>query len=618
MNTKKLLSSLVLFMFCACISFAQGTDVTVLLEENFDVFTEGTADEPATTDISTPAYTGKLPTTLSGWKGSKVYEAGGSLMIGDGGNIETARLSGYSYGKTIKITLDIKSRSSYGGVATLSMGSAYSPYISHQEILSDDQWHTITVYAASASGSYGLKISPLLIADGLLIDNLKIEMSENFVAPPTAKQPGTATATSFTATWDRVSGATGYLLDVYTKAEGTGEKEYLLKDKEVAYTSQSVDGLTEGKTYYYTVRAKKGDNISDYSNEIEVVEVITSVDAPKATEATNVTLGGFTANWEAVAKAAKYNVMLFKTETMAETTEKKILDEDFSGVTQGSLTGVEFGNTSEYLDAYTTVPGWYGVAHCFAAGYIGIAPFSGAGSITTPALDLSANNGAGKLTINMAEGNFGTYYAGTVVTISLYNGNGETAAETKTVTLEEGFKEYTLDFTKGTDKSYIEVSYNGSKKLFIDYMNVTTTLNAGDKYTSLIETREVEGGKTSTDFTVAIDQNTSYSYQVTAYVRTVVNGEIDLLGSAASNAVEVTIESTGINDAISSSNGTSLRITDGGVVVTLNGPAAINVYGMGGQMMKSVRGVKGENSISLAPGAAIVKAGGKAYKVVIR
>lgn len=599
-------------------SFAQDADVTVLLDEKFDAFTEGTVDAPATTDISTPSYSGKLATTLSGWKGSKVYEAGGSLMIGDGGNIETARLSGYSYGKTIKITMDVKSRASYGGIVTVSMGSSYSSYINHQEELSDDQWHTITIYSASASGTYGLKISPLLILEGMLIDNLKVEMSDKFVAPPTAKQPEIATATSFTATWDRISGVTSYLLDVYTKAEGTGEKTYLLKDEEVTTTSKRVEGLEEGKTYYYTVRAKKGDNISDYSNEIEVVEVITSVDAPRGLAATNITANGFTANWEAVAKAAKYEVMLFKAETMAEATEKKILDEDFSKVTVGSLTSIEYGKTQEYLDAYTTVPGWYGVAHCFAAGYMGIYPYSGAGTITTPALDLSANKGAGKLTINMAEGSFGTYYEGAVVTISLYNGNEETAAETQTVTLEKDFKEYTVEFTKGTAESYIEISYSGSNKLFIDYMNVTTTLNAGDKYTSLVETREVEGNNTSADFSVAFDENTTYSYQVIAYVRTVVNGEIDLLGSAASEPVEVKYVPTGVNGITNNGEGTSLRVTDGGVVVVLDSPAAINVYGMGGQMMKSVHGVKGANSISLAPGVAIVKAGNKSYKVVIR
>ena len=618
MNTKKLLSSLVLFIFCTSMSFAQDADVTVLLDEKFDAFTEGTVDAPATTDISTPSYSGKLATTLSGWKGSKVYEAGGSLMIGDGGNIETARLSGYSYGKTIKITMDVKSRASYGGIVTVSMGSSYSSYINHQEELSDDQWHTITIYSASASGTYGLKISPLLILEGMLIDNLKVEMSDKFVAPPTAKQPEIATATSFTATWDRISGVTSYLLDVYTKAEGTGEKTYLLKDEEVTTTSKRVEGLEEGKTYYYTVRAKKGDNISDYSNEIEVVEVITSVDAPRGLAATNITANGFTANWEAVAKAAKYEVMLFKAETMAEATEKKILDEDFSKVTVGSLTSIEYGKTQEYLDAYTTVPGWYGVAHCFAAGYMGIYPYSGAGTITTPALDLSANKGAGKLTINMAEGSFGTYYEGAVVTISLYNGNEETAAETQTVTLEKDFKEYTVEFTKGTAESYIEISYSGSNKLFIDYMNVTTTLNAGDKYTSLVETREVEGNNTSADFSVAFDENTTYSYQVIAYVRTVVNGEIDLLGSAASEPVEVKYVPTGVNGITNNGEGTSLRVTDGGVVVVLDSPAAINVYGMGGQMMKSVHGVKGANSISLAPGVAIVKAGNKSYKVVIR
>lgn len=599
-------------------SFAQDADVTVLLDEKFDAFTEGTVDAPATTDISTPSYSGKLATTLSGWKGSKVYEAGGSLMIGDGGNIETARLSGYSYGKTIKITMDVKSRASYGGIVTVSMGSSYSQYISHQEELSDDKWHTITIYSASASSTYGLKISPLFIMEGMLIDNLKVEMSDKFVTPPTAKQPEIATATSFTATWDRVSGVTSYLLDVYTKAEGTGEKTYLLKDEEVTTTSKRVEGLEEGKTYYYTVRAKKGDNISDYSNEIEVVEVITSVDAPRGLAATNITANGFTANWEAVAKAAKYEVMLFKAETMAEATEKKILDEDFSKVTVGSLTSIEYGKTQEYLDAYTTVPGWYGVAHCFAAGYMGIYPYSGAGTITTPALDLSANKGAGKLTINMAEGSFGTYYEGAVVTISLYNGNEETAAETQTVTLEKDFKEYTVEFTKGTAESYIEISYSGSNKLFIDYMNVTTTLNAGDKYTSLVETREVEGNNTSADFSVAFDENTTYSYQVIAYVRTVVNGEIDLLGSAASEPVEVKYVPTGVNGITNNGEGTSLRVTDGGVVVVLDSPAAINVYGMGGQMMKSVRGVKGANSISLAPGVAIVKAGNKSYKVVIR
>lgn len=613
MNTKKLLSSLVLFVFCTCMSFAQDADVTVVLDEKFDAFTEGTVDAPATTDISTPSYNSKLGQTLTGWRGSKVYEAGGALMLADGGNVQTTYLNTSTNGGNVRISVDVKCRDSYGGAVKVSLGYSFNETI----VIPDNEWHTVTVITGKGSSSSYCKIEPFLSVSGIIIDNLKVETSEAFVAAPTANQPSIATSAYFYATWSRVTGATAYLLDVYTK---NGEvKEYLLKDEEVTTTSKRVEGLEEGKTYYYTVRTKKGEYISDYSNEIEVVEVITSVDAPKGLAATNVTASGFTANWEAVAKAAKYEVMLFKTEAIAETTEKKILDEDFSKVTKGTLSDIEFDDKlEEYLDASTNVPGWYAINHCYAAGHIGLSPFGSKGSITTPALDLSANKGAGKLTINMAEGSYGTYYEGAAVTISLYNGNEETAAETQTVTLEKDFKEYTVEFTKGTAESYIEISYSGSNKLFIDYMNVTTTLNAGDKYTSLVETREVEGNNTSADFSVAFNENTTYSYQVIAYVRTVVNGEIDLLGSAASEPVEVKYVPTGVNGITNNGEGTSLRVTDGGVVVVLDSPAAINVYGMGGQMLKSVHGVKGENSISLAPGVAIVKAGNKSYKVVIR
>lgn len=617
MNTKKLLSTLVLTIFCVCFSYAQESGgVTVVLDEKFDAFTEGSVDTPATTDISTPTYNNKLAATLSGWKGSKVYEAGGALMIADGGYIETARLSGYSYGKTIKITLDVKSRSEYGGVVNISSGSTYSPYIKHQEMLNDSEWHTITIYSSSASSAYGLKIEPFLILDGLIIDNVKVEMSDNFVAPPTATQPSVASATSFTATWKNVSGVTSYLLDVYTKDGDT--KDYLLKDEEVTGNYKKVEGLEEGKTYYYTVRAKKGDNVSDYSNEIEVVEVISAVDTPVALAATNVTVNGFTANWEAVNKAAKYEILLSKTETITETTEKKILDEDFSKVTKGTFDNVEYGLSREYLDAYTKVPGWYGVAHAFASGYMGIYPYSGAGTITTPALNLKSSNGECKLTINMAGRNYAGFYAGAEVTISIYNGENEEAAESKTITLEEDFKDYVVEFTKGSEESYIEISYSESNKLFIDYMYVTTVLNAGDKYTSLIETREVEGNKTSCDFAVELDENTSYSYQVMAYVRTVVNGEIDLLASEASEPVYVDLTSSAINNIDSDNNVAALRTVNGGIVITLDSEMPVNIYSISGQTLSSFTGNKGANNVNLAKGSVIVKIGNKSYKVVIR
>lgn len=614
MNTKKLLSTLVLTIFCACFSYAQESGgVTVLLDEKFDAFTEGSVDNPASADITSYSSPRRLSTILTGWSGSKVYEAGGALKIDDGGYVRTAYINASTDGGNARITLDVKMRDSYGGLAKVSLGYNFSETV----MITDDQWHTITVITEKGSSYTYCRIEPSLSLSGMIIDNLKIETSETFVAAPKANQPSLASSTYFYATWGKVTGATGYLLDVYTKDGNT--KNYLLKDDEVTTTSKKIEGLEEGKTYYYAVRAKKGEYISDYSNEIEVVEVISSVDAPVALAATNVTANGFTANWEAVNKVTKYDVLLNKIESITETIEKNILDEDFSKVTRGTLQSIEFGDrTQEYLDASTNVLGWYGVNHCYAAGYMGLSPFGGKGSITTPALNLIANDGKGTLTINMAEGSYGTYYEGAEITISLYNGDEEVAAETKTVTLEKDFKEYVVEFTKGSAESYIEIAYNGSNKLFIDYMYVTTILNAGDKYTSLIETREVEGDKTSCDFAVELDENTSYSYQVMAYVRTVVNGEIDLLASEASEPVNVDLTSSAVNNIGTINNGATLRTVNGGVIITLDCDMPINIYSISGKLANSFNGTKGTNTVSLAKGTAIVKVGEKSYKVVIR
>ena len=62
----------------------QDDNVTVVIDENFDSFTEGSEDAPATS--------GKL--YKLGWSGSssKVYEAGGKLKVAGSGALETGNL----------------------------------------------------------------------------------------------------------------------------------------------------------------------------------------------------------------------------------------------------------------------------------------------------------------------------------------------------------------------------------------------------------------------------------------------------------------------------------------------------------------------------------------------
>ena len=185
------------------------TTPTVILDESFDAFTEGSEETPGTTDISV-GYSGKLRTTLSGWTGKSIYEAGGKLKIADGGYLQTARYNMSANSGVVKITARVKMLASTGGILKVSLG--YTTV--GQVAVYDNKWTDVSVIAAGGTSSSYVRVEPYLVFEGLLIDNLKIETSPDMFPAPEAYQPTQADGTSFTAKWSRVKGATSYLLDV--------------------------------------------------------------------------------------------------------------------------------------------------------------------------------------------------------------------------------------------------------------------------------------------------------------------------------------------------------------------------------------------------------------------
>jgi phosphodiesterase/alkaline phosphatase D-like protein len=76
------------------------------------------------------------------------------------------------------------------------------------------------------------------------------------------------TATSFTANWRSVRGATGYQLDVATDSSfGNYVPGYQNLDVGNT-TSRNVTGLTPNTNYYYRLRAYNGNGMSPNSNVI--------------------------------------------------------------------------------------------------------------------------------------------------------------------------------------------------------------------------------------------------------------------------------------------------------------------------------------------------------------
>lgn len=364
---KKIFTTLMLVamtMFSAN-TFAQ----TVVLDENFDAFTNGSADAPGTVDITgySSSIEHRLASILTGWTGRYVYEAGGALLIKDGGNLTTGYLNTSTDDACARATFKVKFMDSYGGCVKFTNGYSSAILLTAE----DNEWHTMTIYFSGSSYAKA-KIEPYLSLNGMIIDDLKIETSPAFISAPTVYQPTSASKTEFTASWKKVTGATGYKLSVYSY-DGSA-RSYLLQDDELSATATSkvVTGLDASKKYFYNVKTMKGEYVSEESEEIEVVPVYSSLDVPVATAATDVTAEGFTANWNAVENADSYVVTVTKVETLSEAQTAEVMSEDFAGITKGTLSSPELGTMSEKpLDDYTQTPGWVAANACYASGYMG-------------------------------------------------------------------------------------------------------------------------------------------------------------------------------------------------------------------------------------------------------
>ena len=149
---------------------AQAQDVTVVLDEKFAAFTDGSAESPASTDIS--GYSGKLAKTLSGWSGRKIYEAGEALFIGEGGNLQTARYNMSTLNGNCRVTLRLKAKADYGEAVAL--------YVSYNQVetflLENNQWTEVSVVTDRGSSSAYIKLQPMF--EGVVVDRILIEQSK--------------------------------------------------------------------------------------------------------------------------------------------------------------------------------------------------------------------------------------------------------------------------------------------------------------------------------------------------------------------------------------------------------------------------------------------------------
>ncbi|MGA9119672.1 MAG: fibronectin type III domain-containing protein [Bacteroidota bacterium] len=164
---------------------------------------------------------------------------------------------------------------------------------------------------------------------------------------PIASAATNVTASSFTANWQSVTGASGYRLDVSTDAAfSTLLTNYTDKDVPGAVTC-AVDGLNPNTPYYYRVRAYNGGGTSGNSNIIQVT-TLPNVPAPPTIEpATNISNSGFDAHWGSVAGAAGYKIDV-ALDLNFESMVANYANKDIPGVIQIAVTGLAGGTRYYY------------------------------------------------------------------------------------------------------------------------------------------------------------------------------------------------------------------------------------------------------------------------------
>ena len=591
-------------------AFSVAAEENVLAEADFSTLTNGTEEAPV---LCTSYPYG--PSAFKDWVGTstgKIGEAGTSgIYIPDGSTLSSPRFSGVTTtGGAIKVTMTVKlNNTNIGGVSLAwGYGTAQTVY------LSSGEWQDIEyIVTPTSASSYSnqAKISPFLVADGIFVKYIKIAQSPDFVSAPTVYQPSDADGTSFTARWRTVTGALKYYIDVYSY-DAAGNKAFFKENMEVVGTSVKIEGLDPATTYYYVVRAANATGVSSDSEEIEVVKVITEIATPVAKLMSCDESGNFTASWSEVADADSYSVAVFRSTVLAEAAEATVLSEDFSAMTTGSLSSVDFIGESKL--ALLSEPGWTGSDLLSAGGAIGISPFSGDAYIATPALDLSADGGKATVVINMAGNRYGTFYTGYVVKFSTVDANGNESVPVEVTIDKKEFADYTVALTGCTDATKVKVAVSGDDRVIIDNIDIKQLKPAGYVSTITYATAETEACEYSGK--VEFEAGVSYTFAVAANGRTVDGGEITEISSSPSEPLAIT-PSSGIGSVDAADSTVIAKAGEGTVAITTPAAATVEIADIAGRVLVRSAVAEGTSSIAVpARGVVIVKVGAKTAKMI--
>lgn len=634
-----------------------GTEV-VLMYEDFSKMSGGSLDEPdLNTSINVPVGTEKYPwwnmdpkwTNLPNWGANNSFQAGGCVFLNADLYNQQASLNTPLIDASENcgiVTLSFKARTLSGTSTGLTVEAAethdmapswdFLGNVSMPEITSEWRTYEVTFYGGGPTTIFNMVQSQ---RGPIYIDDVKVYQIDQYVDTPVTLGHTNYTGSSFDANWKAVDGAEYYLLNVYSKGENS-EVNDLLVDQRAEGTSFTVNDIESGKTYYYTLRAVKGTHESMETLPVEVFDL----EAPVLNDVAEVTDGKYTASWNAVPTAERYNYWAYNVRKAETDGEFVVTDENFDGIrdADGNLTGWTVENPTEnsygelYLEDLSQA-GWKGTNFMPYTDFICVDGwqyiFTGTDAgLVSPELDLSKDNGKVNLSIKLygelceitdETGNV-TGYTPTQCAVALFNydeaaGDFSQAELVYPEGVDAEWKTFNVTLTKGTSRSIIGIyAVSAPGRLYMDDLKITQNYKAGDQLMEpFFFSQYVDG--TSVDVTVPSKVvNAPVYHKVSA-----VKSRSDASGSASYKESKFS-DLKLVAESVTSSIGDNMLAeetsvtTDGGVISIVN-PKGENVavYAIDGTQVFSDK--SGRRSITVAPsgrGIYIIKIGERSVKVI--
>lgn len=514
-------------------------EFTLVLKEDFSKLTSGTETEPdRTVNLKKPEDDIKYPWTnlqdayfnTPGWGGENIYPANGTVWMDGYSKINTPCLD-VSAGQGLHV-LRFKARmpqplpDSHDYRLMLEAAETFNwapewkmceptPYVLGN-LTSEWQTYEVLYMNGGSTTLYNIVLEVVNIVDprakpepfALQLDDVEVYTIKPHLPMPELNSHSNYQGDRFDISWSEVPEATDYLLSVFTLADRTPDNphplpQYFLEKQPVTGTSYTVEGVTSGEVYYYTVQSRN----SNYTSFEPVPVMIYDIESPVLKPVTSVSEAGqYTASWNAIPMADAYMYYAYFLSRTPEAGKKVLLFEDFEQIVDAegaasydSPENPSFNVWDFFFPGGLKMPGWkieqginYQGCVCLDGWHYVIGGKQAV--LMSPELDFSKDGGKVTVKVDLwgainteykdKDGNF----IPTIAAIGLFNYNEKTR-DYEQVDLQyvrevkDRWGTFTVELANGSDKSVLGIfAVQGPDHLYIDNLEISQNYQAGETF----------------------------------------------------------------------------------------------------------------------------------------